>query len=239
MNEFDFLPNTRLKADGSLNHQASASAQRGEKIFHKPFEQMGDMSCATCHIPSNNFIDRKSHDIGTLKGSEPYSRDRSMDTPTLLGIKYTAPYFHDGSQSSIQEVIHWFNESFGLELKNRELEDLTAYVETAGDGVDAYEDTSYYLAAEMEEFSFFLSTYEFLKEKNKRELMNITFQTIGSEIANHKWELQDPSYLPIMNRLSEIMYEAVKANRKGDDQTVDWKVAEYRKLYKDNVEHLK
>ena len=94
INEFDFLPNTRLSADGTLNDQASASAKRGEKIFNSPFEQMGNKSCATCHIPSNNFLDRQSHDIGTVVGSDPYSRDRSMDTPTLLSSKYTAPYFH-------------------------------------------------------------------------------------------------------------------------------------------------
>jgi len=204
MNEFDFLPNPRLNADGSLNDQASKSAQRGEKIFKTPFKGMGDMSCATCHIPSNNFLDRRSHDIGTVAGSDPYSRDRAMDTPTLLGIKYTSPYFHDGSQPSLQEVLKWFNENFNLDLKKGEMRDLTAYVDTVAEGVDAYEDSPIYLDAEMEEFSFFLSAYEFLKEQNKPKLMHITFKTITQEIQNHKWELQDQSYLPIMNQLAQM-----------------------------------
>ncbi len=58
-------------------------------------------------------------------------------------------------------------------------------METVGDGVEAYEDTSYYLDAEMEEFFFFLSSFEFLDEKNKPELMSITFQTVTLEIRNH------------------------------------------------------
>ena len=239
MNEFDFLPNPQLNADGSLNDQASKSAKRGEKIFRTPFKGMGEMSCATCHIPSNNFIDRKSHDIGTVTGSDPYSRDRAMDTPTLLGIKYTAPYFHDGSQPSLQEVMKWFNEYFNLDLNKAETQDLTAYVETVGGGTDAYEDTSIYLDAEMEEFSFFLSAYEYLKEKNKPELMNITFQTIALEIKNHKGELQDQSYLPVMTQLAQIMDEAMEANIQNKPEEVDLKVAEYRKLYKDNVDNLK
>ncbi|MEE9238061.1 MAG: cytochrome c peroxidase, partial [Thermodesulfobacteriota bacterium] len=239
MNEFDFLPNPRLNADGSLSDKASKSAKRGEKIFKTPFKGMGDMSCATCHIPSNNFLDRRSHDIGTVAGSDPYSRDRAMDTPTLLGIKYTSPYFHDGSQPSVQEVLKWFNEHFNLDLKKGEMQDLTAYVDTVAEGVDAYEDTSIYLDAEMEEFSFFLSAYEYLKEKNRPELMNITFQTISQEIKNHKWELQDQSYLPIMNQLAQIMDEAVEANLQNNTKEVDSKVAEYRKLYKENVDNLK
>jgi len=239
MNEFDFLPNPRLNADGSLNDQASKSAQRGEKIFKTPFKGMGDMSCATCHVPSNNFLDRRSHDIGTVAGSDPNSRDRSMDTPTLLGIKHTAPYFHDGSQPSLQEVLKWFNEHFNLDLNKGEMQDLSAYVDTVAQGVDAYEDTSIYLDAEMEEFSFFLSAYEYLKEQNKPKLMNITFKTIAQEIQNHKWELQDQSYLPIMNQLAQIMDEAVEANLQNNTKEVDLKVAEYRELYKENVDNLK
>ena len=162
-----------------------------------------------------------------------------MDTPTLLGIKYTAPYFHDGSQPSLQEVMKWFNEYFNLDLNKAETQDLTAYVETVGGGTDAYEDTSIYLDAEMEEFSFFLSAYEYLKEKNKPELMNITFQTIALEIKNHKGELQDQSYLPVMTQLAQIMDEAMEANIQNKPEEVDLKVAEYRKLYKDNVDNLK
>ncbi|MDA2938093.1 cytochrome C [Acidobacteria bacterium AH-259-A15] len=239
MNEFDFLPNPYLNPDGSLSANASASAKRGEMIFHEPFSQMGGQACSTCHVPSAHFLDHKRHDIVTAKGSDPYSLDRALDTPTLLNAKYTAPYFHDGSQPTLRAVVEWFNNRFTLALTKQRLDDLTAYVETVGEGVDAYEDTPYYLDAEMEEFGFFLSTYESLKRKDKPELMNITFQTIGIEIRNHKWELQDLKYLPAMERLAELMDEAYAANLRGDRATVDAKVAEYRKSYRENVDHLK
>lgn len=238
MNEFDFLSNPSLNHNGTLNDSASRAARRGEKIFNTSFSQMGDRSCATCHVPSSHFLDRQRHDIGTVQGYEPYSLDRAMDTPTLLGITYTAPYFHDGSQPTLRAVNEWFNKTSGLGLSESELNDLTAYVQTVGDGVDAYEDTSYYLDAEMEEFSFFLSAFEFLDERNKPELMNTTFQTIAIEIRNHKWELQDYSAMPVIERLAEIMDEAYAANLGGQRQLVRKKVDEYRDLYAKNIDRL-
>jgi cytochrome c peroxidase len=239
MNEFDFLPNPYLKKDGMLSAKASKSAMRGQKIFHKPFKQMSGNSCATCHIPSSHFLDRRSHNIGSTMGAEPHSIDAALDTPTLLGIKHTPPYFHDGSQPTLRSVNEWFNDRFKLELSKKDLDDLTAYVETVGDGTDAYEDTKYYLDAEMEEFSFFLSAFEFLETKNKPQLMGITFNTIASEIRNHKWELRDWAAMGVMDRLAELMDEAYEANEAGDHKTVVKKVAEYRKLYEKNVSRLK
>ena len=239
MNEFDFLSNPALNKDGTLNEQASKAARRGENIFTRPFPQMAGKSCATCHIPSANFLDHKRHDVGTVNGLEPYSKDRGLDTPTLLSCKYTAPYFHDGSQPTLRAVNQWFDSTYELGLSKQELDDLTAYVETVGDGVETYEDTPYYLDAEMEEFSFFLSAFEFLDEKNKPELMNMTFRTISLEIRNHKWELQDLSAMWVMDRLAEIMDEAYAANVAGNRENVRKKLEEYRKLYSPHVHILK
>lgn len=239
MNEFDFLPNPMLNKDGTLNDQASDSAHRGEKIFNRPFPQMDGMSCSTCHIPSAHFLDHKQHNIGSASGVSTDSIDKAMDTPTLLSAKHTPPYFHNGSLPTLRAVNEWFNATYKLELSTSELDDLTAYVEAVGDGVDAYEDTSLYLDAEMEEFSFFLSAYEFLDEKKKPELIAATFQTVALEIRNHKWELQDASIMPVMDRLAEIMDEAYAANQQGNRELVASKVREYRELYEANVEILK
>lgn len=108
-----------------------------------------------------------------------------------------------------------------------------------GDGIDAYEDTVYYLDAEMEEFNFFLSAYEFLEEKNKPGLMGVTFITIAQEIRNHKWELQDPSVMPVMDKMAEIMDAAYAASQAGDQSEVRHKVAEYRAMYNKNSDVLK
>jgi len=239
MNEFEFLSNPALTKDGRLNESAPEAARRGEKIFHRTFPQMNGRSCATCHIPSANFLDHRRHDIGSVKGYEAGSRDRALDTPTLLSAKYTPPYFHDGSLPTLQAVNEWFDKTYELGLSSGELDDLTAYVETVGDGVEAYEGTPYYLDAEMEEFSFFLSAFEFLDEKNKPELMNATFQTVALEIRNHKWELQDPASRPVMDQLAGILDEAYAASLAGDRASVRNKVEAYRTLYQANVDRLK
>ena len=237
--EFDFLANPHLAADGTLTETASEAAHRGEAMFHRPFPQMAGRSCASCHVPSDHFLDRKRHDIGTVRGSETASRDRSLDTPTLLSARFTAPYFHDGSQPTLRAVNEWFNEHFGLGLSAVEIDDLTAYVKTVGDGTDSYEETVYTLESEMEEFIFFLSTYEFLKQKGKPKLIETTFRTIADEIRAHKWDAQDWSQLPTLERMATLMDEAAEANRAGDWATVDVRVAEYRRQYEANIDRLR
>ncbi len=89
MNEFEFLPNPKVRKSGRLHPKRATPAElRGGKIFFRKFPQMmGGMSCASCHIPSAHFIDRKSHDIGSAGGFAPYSLDGAFDTPTLLSVK--------------------------------------------------------------------------------------------------------------------------------------------------------
>jgi len=239
MNEFDFLPNEKLNAGGTLSGKATDAERRGEKLFRTAFAGMNRMSCASCHIPSANFTDGRRHNLGTVKGSGPYSRDGALDTPTLLSAKYTAPYFHDGSQPTLRSVVEWFNAQFKLGLSTAQVGDLTAYVEAVGDGEEAYEDTMHTLEAEMEEFSFFLSAYEYLKRSGKQELIGMTMQTIAGEIRAHKWDVQDQQYLPVLDRLAELMDEAYTASQRGDVAAVDKKVAEYRKLYEQQKENLK
>ncbi len=239
LNEFDFLPNPMLNRNGTLSAKASSMAKRGEKLFNKPFTQMDGMSCATCHIPSNHFIDGKRHNIGTAKGSAPYSLDGAFDTPTLLSAKYSPPYFHDGSLATLGDVTAWFNAAYSLDLTDRELSDLTAYLESVGEGVDAMEDTVYILEAEMEEFKFFLSSYEYLKRINRPEIMNTLFQTVALEINAHKWDVQDERYLPVLSTLAELMTEAYEENLSGNRSRVDAIVDEYRHIYTENAEYLK
>ena len=238
MLEFDFLANPHLKRDGSLAESALESAKRGEEIFHRPFAGMNGRSCASCHIPSANFIDHRRHDLGVVAGSSPFSRDGALDTPTLLGIKHTDPYFHDGSQPTVRGVSDWFNERFGLGLTERELGDLTSYVETVGDGSEPYEDTSHTLEMELEEFGFFLSAYEYLKRTGNWGLIDMTVRTIAQEIHAHKWDLQVREYMPILNLMAELMEDAGEAQVAGDYDTVDHLVAEYRAIYSEYAEVL-
>jgi len=239
MNEFDFLPNPLLAPDGRLRPEAPEAARRGEALFNRPFETMGGRSCAACHVPSDHFLDRRRHDIGSVPGATPHARDGALDTPTLLSSLYTAPYFHDGSLPTLEAVVRWFDGRFGLGLREREIADLTAYLEAVGGGVEAYEETLHTLEAELEEFSFFLSSYEFLKGIEKPGIISALFLTVATEIHAHKWDVQDEARLPDLDRLAELMEDAYLAEERGDREAADRLVEEYRTFYAARAEWLK
>ncbi|MDH3659278.1 MAG: cytochrome C, partial [Alphaproteobacteria bacterium] len=126
--EFDFLPAPHLERDGRLKATASAAAKRGELLFEKPYPSMNGQSCASCHLPGSHFTDNEVHDIGSAGEGAASGFSGAFDTPTLLGILHTAPYFHDGRFSTLAEVVAWKDESQGLGLNEDERRDLLAYL---------------------------------------------------------------------------------------------------------------
>ena len=69
--------------------------------------------------------------------------------------------------------------------------------------------------------------------------MDLNFRTIAYEVRAHKWDVQDPAFLPSLDQLARLMDEAYAANQLGDRAQVNAKIAEYRTLYERNREHLK
>ena len=185
MNEFDFLPAPLLARDGTLNERASEAAKRGEAIFNRPFAAMAGRSCASCHIPDGNFVDGRRHDIGSVAPASPGARDGALDTPTLLGSVYTAPYFHDGSLPTLAAVVGWFDRRYRLGLDARERSDLTAYLEAVGTGEDPHEAfdgkrTRFRLG--FDEASTFLSTLETLIPARDRRHALLLLKTVGRDL---------------------------------------------------------
>jgi cytochrome c peroxidase len=186
MLEFDFLPAPHLDPDGTLNDQALEAARRGQALFNRPFAQMAGRSCASCHIPDSFFTDNRAHNIGS--GGESYAGalDGAYDTPTLLNIVHTAPYFHDGALDRLEDVVAWFDDSFGLGLSEQERADLTAYLEAVGTGEDPYErfdaeNTSFRLMAD--ELSTFLSTLDTLIPARDRTSADLLLRTVATDLA--------------------------------------------------------
>jgi cytochrome c peroxidase len=184
--EFDFLPNAKVTGDGRLTERASEAALRGEAIFKRPFEKMDGKSCASCHMPSANFLDRRAHDIGSGKGGYVGARAGAFDTPTLLGANFTAPYFHDGSLPTHAAVVDWFDERYGLALSEAEKADLTAYLEAVGDADQPYEvfedrHTPFRLA--FEELTTFASTLDMLIPDRDAKHAKLMIDTVAADLA--------------------------------------------------------
>ena len=112
------LKSPALATDGTLTD----SALSGEPLF--------ETNCASCH-PAPLYTDLKKHDVGTARLA---GEDGNYDTPTLVEVWRTAPYMHDGSLGTIEEVVRYF----AKDLSNTEVQQLADYVRSIGNEGEAY-----------------------------------------------------------------------------------------------------
>lgn len=90
----------------------NAQEQRGMQVF------FGEARCSTCHAGSD-LSDHDFHNIGTsIDDAADHGRQRitldpadrgKFKTPSLRNVALTAPYMHDGSMATLEEVIEHFN----------------------------------------------------------------------------------------------------------------------------------
>ena len=94
-------------------HPISDSAKRGRELF------FGKANCTACHVGAN-FTDEKYHNLGVgMDAAKPdlgryeitkNATDRgAFKTPTIRNVAQTAPYMHDGSQKTLEEVVEWYD----------------------------------------------------------------------------------------------------------------------------------
>ena len=224
MLEFDFLPNSMLAADGRLTDAAPEAARRGEEIFNRPLAGFGDRSCASCHVPDGNFLDRQAHDIGSASPSYEDARSGAFDTPTLLGTAFTAPYFHDGSLPTLAAVVDWFDETKSLGLTDAERSDLTAYLEAVGSADEPYEtfdaeNTSFRLA--FSELTTFASTLDTLLSRRDAEHILLLTDAVAADLSADASTMSNLAGRPEVYALAERLAQVGVAVRAGDWETAE------------------
>ena len=115
------------------------SAIRGLALFE------GKANCIDCH-DGPNFTDNSFHHIG-VKGddlgrgavAEDATMNKAFKTPGLRNVLLTAPYMHDGSEGTLQEVVEFYNRGGDdkegisplikeLNLTDQEMADLVAFM---------------------------------------------------------------------------------------------------------------
>lgn len=117
------------------NGELTAAQERGKAIFERttykdgrPIPQANQ--CAFCHS-GRKYTNQKLADVGTGK---PTDRSPMVDTAHLPDIAYSAPYLHDGSARSLEEIWTVFNpkDTHGVsnDLTKDELNDLIEYLRT-------------------------------------------------------------------------------------------------------------
>jgi cytochrome c peroxidase len=94
-------------------HPMNESAQRGRELF------FGKANCTACHVGAN-LADEKYHNLGIgMDKPEPdagrfaVTKDPAdtgaFKTPTVRNAVLTAPYMHDGSLATLEEVVAWYD----------------------------------------------------------------------------------------------------------------------------------
>jgi cytochrome c peroxidase len=95
---------------GGDKNALSPQAIRGLELFQ------GKAKCSSCHDGAN-FTDESYHNIGVKSDDigrgaivkEP-NMQKAFRTPGLRNISLTAPYMHDGSIKTLEDVVQFYNE---------------------------------------------------------------------------------------------------------------------------------
>lgn len=129
---------------GADAHPMSESAVRGAELF---FDKKS--GCTQCHVGAN-FTDEKYHNLGVGMDAENPDLGRyevtkdekdkgAFKTPTVRNVALTAPYMHDGSQKTLEEVVEWYAKGghpnqwlsekvVKLDLTDQDKQDLVAFM---------------------------------------------------------------------------------------------------------------
>jgi cytochrome c peroxidase len=80
----------------------------------------GPFNGQTLHVtdPGRAMISGRCADVGKVKG------------PILRGVAARAPYFHNGSAATLEDVVEFYDQRFSIGLTEQEKEDLAAFLRT-------------------------------------------------------------------------------------------------------------
>jgi YVTN family beta-propeller protein len=117
------------------NGESTAAQERGKAVFERTRQKDGTPipeknQCVVCHS-GPHYTNQQLADVGSGK---PTDRSPLVDTPQLTNVVLTAPYLHDGSARTLEEIWTVFNpkDTHGVtnDLQKDELNDLIEYLKT-------------------------------------------------------------------------------------------------------------
>ena len=113
--------------------ELATARERGKKIFDRHRTNGGQpipvaKRCGTCHRPPL-YTDRLKADVGS---STTFDSIKAYDTPQLLDVKSSAPYLHNGSAVTLEEIWTVYNpkDTHGMtnDLSKPQLNDLIIFL---------------------------------------------------------------------------------------------------------------
>jgi DNA-binding beta-propeller fold protein YncE len=107
----------------------TAEEQRGHDVFTSD-----EAKCARCHVPDTGYTDRAAYALGQRLSPPDFDVDpiREIKTPSLLSVGGRAPYFHDGSAASLEELFERNADRMGhtSQLSKQDRAALVAFLRT-------------------------------------------------------------------------------------------------------------
>ena len=101
------IPRRRRGQRSGSWRDLSAEQQLGLQIFR------GKGNCTACHV-GPNFTDEKLHNTGVAwrdgRLTDEGAGRGDFKTPTLREVARTAPYMHDGSLGTLEDVIDFYSD---------------------------------------------------------------------------------------------------------------------------------
>ena len=116
-----FMSTLRLGLSATQPDTLQKSMQRGEAFFGT-----GQLNCVSCHAPPL-YTDNLIHDVQLAAGETV-----RINTPTLIDLTQTAPYYHDGRFSTLEQVLaahpHDIEGQDPIDLDEEAFSDLLLYL---------------------------------------------------------------------------------------------------------------
>jgi cytochrome c peroxidase len=108
-----------ISADSPFDHAHYYKDQPWDSATFRGWQLFNSqrLQCSSCHVPPL-FTDHQFHNIG-LKDNTDLGKEREtylekdrgkFKTPTLRNIELTPPFMHDGSISTLEDVIRFYDE---------------------------------------------------------------------------------------------------------------------------------
>jgi DNA-binding beta-propeller fold protein YncE/mono/diheme cytochrome c family protein len=87
----------------TLARELDDTEKKGKAIF----EDKSKANCASCHVPESEFTDRAAYPLRALPTRPGFDEEPNLafKTPSLRFIAGTAPYFHDGSSATLEDLV--------------------------------------------------------------------------------------------------------------------------------------
>ena len=144
MRELTHPPNLNRLPHGELTE----AQKRGKEIYERTMTTDGREipekdRCITCHN-GPNYSNYQMADVGTLK---EYDSPTMFDAPNLNNVYESAPYLHDGSAATLEEIWTKFNpddqHGYANDMTKDQLNDLVEYLKSLGAARYYVEDINY------------------------------------------------------------------------------------------------